>query len=463
MPLTSIVFALFIASVASAQTPPASTQLMSLQTVTVTEEQFLTGSRDGRPVTIAAELRFPSAGTERVPAMILLHGSGGINAQDVQWAKELNDLGVATLLVDSFTGRGIVSTVGDQGRLSELTVTIDAYRALEQLAQHPRIDPRRIGVFGRSRGAVSALYAGVKRFQRMYMAQGAEFAVYLSFYPACSRTYIDDADVGERPIRIFHGTADDIAPVEQCRSHVKRLQAAGKDVQLTEYAGAYHGFDNPAIPPTRVPVGKSQAKRGGCTLYEQSVGRIMNRDTGLPFTRNDECLKGVGTLAYDGGAHARAIQDVTAVLQQALTLNPARCCGRDKTDTRTDEEQIAQNIAAWKELGKTGDTEKILTYFADDVMIFPAGQPVLKGRDAVRRLVEDRTGPRRTTTWDVPASITVARAGDLAYVVTGNSVTTTDATGRSETVRNKGIQVWRKEANGSWKELIVIVNPEPLQ
>jgi ketosteroid isomerase-like protein len=46
-------------------------------------------------------------------------------------------------------------------------------------------------------------------------------------------------------------------------------------------------------------------------------------------------------------------------------------------------------------------------------------------------------------------------------VVTGNSVTTTDATGRSVTVRNKGIQVWRKEADGSWKELIVIVNPEP--
>ncbi len=134
MPLTSIVFALFIASVASAQTPPASTQLMSLQTVTVTEEQFLTGSRDGRPVTIAAELRFPSAGTERVPAMILLHGSGGINAQDVQWAKELNDLGVAALLVDSFTGRGIVSTVGDQTQLSPLVGIIDAYRALELLA-----------------------------------------------------------------------------------------------------------------------------------------------------------------------------------------------------------------------------------------------------------------------------------------------------------------------------------------
>ena len=44
-----------------------------------------------------------------------------------------------------------------------------------------------------------------------------------------------------------------------------------------------------------------------------------------------------------------------------------------------DKAQIAKNIAVWKQLGKTGETEKILTYFANDVMIFPAGQPVIKG------------------------------------------------------------------------------------
>ena len=146
-----------------------------------------------------------------------------------------------------------------------------------------------------------------------------------------------------------------------------------------------------------------------------------------------------------------------------LLLVVSADCKRAGTDVNGDKEQIARNIALWRELGKSGDTQKILTYFADDVMIFPAGQPILKGRDAVRKLVENRTGSRRTTTWDIPSSITVAQAGDLAYVVTDNSVTTTDATGGSITVRNKGIQIWRKEADGAWKEIIVIVNPEPPQ
>ena len=147
----------------------------------------------------------------------------------------------------------------------------------------------------------------------------------------------------------------------------------------------------------------------------------------------------------------------------AAILIVSAACNSPRADIAAEREQIARNIADWKELGKTGDPDKTLAYFADDVMIFPAGQPVLKGLPAVRKLVETRTGPRRTTTWDVPSSITVARGGDLAYVVTGNSVTTTDATGASVTVRNKGIQIWRKEPDGSWKEIIVIVNAEPPQ
>ena len=163
-------------------------ELLPLQTVTVTEEQFLTGSRDGRPVTIAVELRLPSTAAARVPAVVLLHGSGGANTRDDRWSRDLNDLGVATLLVDSFSGRGIVSTVADQSQLSELSGIIDAYRALELLAKHPRIDATRIGLLGGSRGGMSTLYASFKRFHRMYAPAGADFAVYMSFYPPCSRT-----------------------------------------------------------------------------------------------------------------------------------------------------------------------------------------------------------------------------------------------------------------------------------
>ena len=52
----------------------------------------------------------------------------------------------------------------------------------------PRIDTTRIGLLGGSRGAMSTLYASIKRFHRMDARPGADFAVYMSFYPPCSRT-----------------------------------------------------------------------------------------------------------------------------------------------------------------------------------------------------------------------------------------------------------------------------------
>ena len=319
----SVLTCLAVGSVDSHAAEPAKIELRLLKSVTVTEEQFLRGAKDGQQVTLALELRLPTAGTTRLPAMILLHGSGGVQAGTGRWARELNDLGIATLIVDSFTERGIASTIDAQDQLSELAVVIDAYRALEMLAKHPRIDPTRIGLQGASRGAVSTLYASMKRFQRMYAPVDAQFAVYLSLYPPCYKAYIDETDVADRPIRLFNGTADEIAPIRQCLSYVKRLQDAGKDAQLTEYAGAFHGFDNPGNTlPTRVKLGDSDAPRRGCDLYEQPGGRIMNRETSLPFTRDDDCLKGVGTVLYDARAHAKLIEDVSGILQRVFKLYP---------------------------------------------------------------------------------------------------------------------------------------------
>jgi dienelactone hydrolase len=299
---------------------PAKIELYALPTTTLTDEQFLTGARNGRPATIAAELRLPAAGTGRVPALVMVHGSAGITGGDDRWTRELNDMGVATLLLDYFTGRGIVTTTTDQFQLGGLTTINDAYRALELLAKHPRIDATRIGILGFSRGGRAALYASLKRFQRMYATPGTGFTLYLPFYTSCSTTFVDDIDVVDRPIRLFHGTADDAAPIGPCRSYVERLQKAGKDADLTEYAGAHHAFDSPGTP-----VKQSQSQgRGHCLLNEDPVGRIVNRDTGLPLTASDACIGRGATLGYDARAHTKAIEDVKALLLRVFKLEPAQ-------------------------------------------------------------------------------------------------------------------------------------------
>jgi len=285
--------------------------------MTLSDKQFLKGSTDGIPARISAELRLPR-GTTKVAAVILVHGSDGIGANVDSWARELNRIGVAALLLDSFTGRGITQTVTDQSQLGHLAMIFDAYRALDLLSGHARIDPSRIAVMGFSKGGFVALYASLKRFQRIYAPNGLEFAAYIPFYAPCNTVYIDDEEVSDRPIRLFHGTADDYVSIEPCRKYVERLRRAGKNIQLTEFAGAHHAFDNPVYSPACFR--PDAATTSQCSREERPAGEIVNLDTGQTFRWSDACVKRGATLAYDPVATTEAIRAVKAFVTATFNL-----------------------------------------------------------------------------------------------------------------------------------------------
>jgi len=305
----------FLVTPAPAQV--ARVEMHAFVSATLSDQQFLSGERDGRPVILAGELRLPRPGSERFPAVVLLHGSGGVSGGEDAWARFLNELGVATFTLDAFTGRGLVAVSGDQAKLGRLNMIVDAYRALELLSKHARIDPQRIAVMGFSRGGQAALYSSLKRFQRMHLDGTAGFAAYIVFYADCHTTFVDGDDVAARPIRIYSGAADDYNPPAACRPYVERLQKAGKDVRLTEYADAHHVFDSPAIKvPTKSP--QSQTTRR-CRLEEGEGGRIINSETQFLFTYEDPCVERGPTLGYNEKA-AREVREavkefVTAVLK----------------------------------------------------------------------------------------------------------------------------------------------------
>ena len=288
-------------------------EVIAFQSMTLTDQEFLTGRKDGKPVIIAGELRLPRPGTDRVPVVILIHGSGGISGYVTDWEQDLNEIGVATFVVDSWTGRGIVSVNNDQSQIGRLAQLFDAYRALEVLEKHARVDPARIAVMGFSRGGQAALYSSLKRFQRMHgPASSREFAAYIAFYPTCNTVYRNDEDVSAKPIRIFHGSADDYVPVGPCRSYAERLKAKGSDIRLTEYPAAHHVFDWRALKKP-VKLEKAQTTRQ-CQLEEGEDGRALNAKTKQPFTYSDPCVEYGPTIAYDENASSQSRQAVKDIV-----------------------------------------------------------------------------------------------------------------------------------------------------
>ena len=309
-------------SITAADTLPkdiaARVEAIPIQTLTISDEQFLKGDAYGRPTTIAGVLRI-AQGSGRLPLVVLVAGSGGFNANADVWDRQFETMGVSTFAMDSFAGRGIVSTVVDPSQLGRLNMILDLYRSLAVLAAHPRVDPNRIAVMGFSRGGQATLYASLKRFHKMWNAGGIDPAAYIALYPPCVTTYIGDTDVSDHPIRLFHGISDDYVEIAPCRAYFERLKQTAKDIQMTEYHDTWHAFDYPLFPSTPTVVQNGQTTH--CVLKEEPAGRIVNTATQKPFTYADDCVGRNPHVAYSANSTHATEDAVKALLNRVFKLN----------------------------------------------------------------------------------------------------------------------------------------------
>jgi dienelactone hydrolase len=297
-----------------AHAQPARIELHPLESVHLTNQAFLTGQKNGRSVMLAGELRIAKPGTDKLPVVILVHGSGGIGASADRWANELNSVGVSAFILDSFAGRGIVSTVSDQSQLDSIAMMVDAFRALAVLAEHPRVDPRRIAVMGFSKGAVASVYSSNVRFQKLYGPATATFAAHIGLYTPCNTAWRDDDKTSGAPIRLHHGIADDYVSIVPCRGYVERLKSAGADVTLTEYPDAHHAYDNFTLgAPVANP--RAQTTRN-CWLKEGDNGQLLNAKTNQLYAiASDPCVELGPQVGYNAAAH----QATVAAVKEFLT------------------------------------------------------------------------------------------------------------------------------------------------
>jgi dienelactone hydrolase len=248
----------------------------------------LTSASAAAPAQMVVGHLFLPEGTARVPAVLLVHGSGGVYDALLQyWPKAFNAAGYAVLTLDMFGPRGVVSTADDQGRVPIAADAADAFAALKLLATHPRIDPARIAIMGFSRGGITAWRTAVERIvAAQALPGGLRFAAHIPVYSGgCVgpiRLRVKPGVFDRTPQLWLHGTADDYTTIGPCRDYAQQIAAAGTTVAFVAIDGAGHLFDSDLRQ--RVALGSAQRLKDDCPI-ELDIDTLVavDRRTGQPL------------------------------------------------------------------------------------------------------------------------------------------------------------------------------------
>ncbi|HMC86993.1 MAG TPA: nuclear transport factor 2 family protein [Chitinophagaceae bacterium] len=138
-------------------------------------------------------------------------------------------------------------------------------------------------------------------------------------------------------------------------------------------------------------------------------------------------------------------------------------CTNQKIDTKTEGDKLMQVSREWSKSASADSIEKTLGYWADDAVVMSPGQAPLKGKKAIREMIESSFKiPGFKISWE-PLSVSVSESGDMAYMIEQNQITVNDSSGHAMTEFNKAVTIWRKQTDGSWKNIVDMWNADTSQ
>jgi len=244
------------------------------------------------------------------PAMLFLHGSGGLLRWHQRYVNLLSSEGVAVAMLDHFRPRGLSRTVHDQEALTSERMAGDAHAAAAVLSADPRIDPARLAVMGVSKGGSAAWRAALRRF-----AGPHRFALHLALYPGCETRYADMTTTGG-PVVFIVGLADTYTCPQACFDLVPLLRAGGSPVEIYGLPAAPHGWDSGA--------GRWHDAKGvsyaGCRFIEISPGLWREERSGATWAAGDaegrrRAVERCRTFGVSGGGCAESRRQSDAILR----------------------------------------------------------------------------------------------------------------------------------------------------
>ena len=89
------------------------------------------------------------------------------------------------MFLDNFAARGAYRSYGSQQKMPHWSTWIDAFKVLEYLSKDPKVNIKKVGITGWSRGGAISLMASEKRLRDALVNEDLYFAAAQPRSPPC--------------------------------------------------------------------------------------------------------------------------------------------------------------------------------------------------------------------------------------------------------------------------------------
>lgn len=236
---------------------------------------------DPQPVT--ATLFKPKNPTDAV--VIIVHGSQGLDERHENYARHLNSIGFAALVLDSWGPRGIGKAQYDYAANEKkgaraFNQALDVLRATEVLRGLPE-SYKRVGHIGESTGGVAAIWLTrpylYSEYRRLFSKQAPLIQANAALYAGCFERVSTDRFLAIRTF-FLNAELDNDTPAVYCEKYSAWMNMRGGDTTFLTLKGQHHDFDAP-YKLTKAPKAENPSE---CASFIEGDVRIWEK-TGERF------------------------------------------------------------------------------------------------------------------------------------------------------------------------------------
>jgi ketosteroid isomerase-like protein len=103
----------------------------------------------------------------------------------------------------------------------------------------------------------------------------------------------------------------------------------------------------------------------------------------------------------------------------------------------------------WSKAAAAKDVDKTVSFYSEEVVVMPPNAASATTKEAIRAIWKDLLTDA-SISWKTK-EVEVAQSGDIGYTSGTYEVIMTDPTGTPVKDRGKYLEVWKKQADGTWK------------